>query len=135
MTSETLESVLKRLNQIEKRIEKLEGVDASLPVSKSEVKEVEKRPLSQPTPSQQRIKSTEKANPGYYEVNLEEDDIDVRLTTTDRVGVHEYTYNNKGSANLIIDLEHRDQLLDWSIKKTADNRKKISSSNLYQTIK
>ena len=30
-------------------------------------------------------KETEKAKPGYYEVKLEEHDIDVRLTTTERV--------------------------------------------------
>ncbi len=66
------------------------------------------------------IKSTEKANPGYYEVHLEEDNIDVRLTSTDRVGIHEYSINNKGAVNLIIDLEHRDQLLDWSIKKISN---------------
>jgi len=65
-------------------------------------------------------KSTEKASPGYYQVKLEEDDIDVRLTTTDRVGFHEYTFNNKGAVNLIIDLEHRDQLLDWNINKISD---------------
>ena len=66
-------------------------------------------------------KSNEKVRPGYYEVKLEEDNIVARLTATERVGIHEYTFNNKGSVNFIIDLEHRDQLLDWDLKKISEN--------------
>ena len=61
-------------------------------------------------------KKTEKASPGYYEVNLSEHDIDVRLTTTQRVGIHEYSFNKKGASNVVLDLTHRDALLDYSIE-------------------
>lgn len=56
-------------------------------------------------------KESEKANPGYYEVTLEKNNIDVRLTTTTRVGIHEYTFNESGKSNVILDLTHRDRLL------------------------
>ncbi len=68
-------------------------------------------------------KETEKASPGYYEVKLEGHDIDVRLTATERVGVHEYIFNKKDTSNIIIDLKHRDKLLDFSLK--AINSKEI----------
>ena len=61
-------------------------------------------------------KKTEKASPGYYEVNLAEHDIDVRLTTTQRVGIHEYSFNEKGASNVVLDVTHRDELLDYSIE-------------------
>ncbi|MBF4984043.1 glycoside hydrolase family 92 protein, partial [Nonlabens mediterrranea] len=34
----------------------------------------------------------EKASPGYYEVHLDDTDIDVRLTVTERAGMHEYRF-------------------------------------------
>lgn len=65
-------------------------------------------------------KETEKANPGYYEVKLEEHDIDVRLTTTERVGIHEYTFNKSGQTNIILDLLHRDKAIKHDVKKVND---------------
>lgn len=66
-------------------------------------------------------KDSEQASPGYYQVYLEENNIDVRLTTTARVGIHEYTFGHKEVSNLIIDLEHRDPLLTWSLKQLSKN--------------
>ena len=66
-------------------------------------------------------KATEKASPGFYQVNLEEYDIDIRLTATTRVGIHEYTFNRGGNSNLILDLFHRDQLLKDSIHFVGNN--------------
>jgi predicted alpha-1,2-mannosidase len=87
-------------------------------------------------------KNSESAEPGYYEVKLDEHDIDVRLTATTRVGVHEYTFNNGGISNIILDLEHRDELLDASIEFTKKGHiigNRISKSwaseqHLYFTI-
>ena len=64
---------------------------------------------------------TEKANAGYYKVHLNDDDIDVELTTTTRVGFHKYTFNKAGKMNVILDLLHRDKLLDGKIK-IIDNK-------------
>jgi predicted alpha-1,2-mannosidase len=58
----------------------------------------------------------EKANAGYYSVHLDDDDIDVELTTTTRVGMHKYTFNKSGKMNIILDLLHRDKLLEGNIK-------------------
>jgi predicted alpha-1,2-mannosidase len=63
----------------------------------------------------------EKANAGYYSVHLDDDDIDVELTTTKRVGFHKYTFNKAGKINVILDLLHRDKLLDGKIK-IVDNK-------------
>ena len=57
----------------------------------------------------------EKATAGFYAVKLDKHDIDVRLTTSSRVGLHEYTFNNSGKANIILDLNHRDKLLEGEV--------------------
>jgi predicted alpha-1,2-mannosidase len=64
--------------------------------------------------------SNEKASAGYYQVLLEKDNINVQLTTTTRVGLHEYTFNKAGDANIILDLNHRDKLLDGIVKIVDD---------------
>ncbi|MGB0887164.1 MAG: GH92 family glycosyl hydrolase [Vicingaceae bacterium] len=66
-------------------------------------------------------KKTEKAKPGYYEVNLAEHDIDVRLTATERVGIHEYTFNKADMSNIILDLLHRDKVLSCDLKMVNDS--------------
>ena len=60
--------------------------------------------------------TNEKASAGFYSVKLDKHNIDVRLTTSTRVGFHEYTFNKKGQANIILDLSHRDKLLEGEIK-------------------
>lgn len=60
--------------------------------------------------------ANEKASAGFYAVKLEDDNIDVRLTTSTRVGFHEYTFNNSGQANIVLDLEHRDKLLEGRVR-------------------
>lgn len=63
----------------------------------------------------------EKAAAGFYAVKLDKHNIDVRLTSSTRVGFHEYTFNNAGNANIILDLNHRDKLLEGGIK-IIDNK-------------
>ncbi len=48
----------------------------------------------------------ETASPGYYQVYLDDYDINVALTTTKRAGFHKYTYPEDGKATLLIDLTH-----------------------------
>ncbi|MDG1333485.1 MAG: GH92 family glycosyl hydrolase [Crocinitomicaceae bacterium] len=55
----------------------------------------------------------EHARPGYYDVKLIDEDINVRLTVGDRSGLHEYTFNDPdGKRFILIDLDHRDKVLD-----------------------
>ena len=58
---------------------------------------------------------TEVSSPGYYKVHLDSTNIDVELTVTARAGMHKYTYPTSENQNLILDLEHRDKLLDYGI--------------------
>ena len=60
--------------------------------------------------------ANEKATAGFYSVKLDKHNIDVRLTTTKRVGYHEYKFNNAGTANIILDLNHRDKLLQGEVR-------------------
>ena len=62
----------------------------------------------------------EKVSAGYYQVLLEKDNINVQLTTTTRVGLHEYTFSKAGDANIILDLNHRDKLVDGLVKVVDD---------------
>ena len=58
----------------------------------------------------------EKSTAGAYSVKLEDDNIDVELTATTRVGLHKYTFNKDGDASIILDLLHRDKMLEGFIK-------------------
>jgi len=64
--------------------------------------------------------ANEKASAGFYSVKLDKHNIDVRLTTSTRVGFHEYTFNKAGQANIILDLRHRDKLLEGRVKIIDD---------------
>ena len=57
-------------------------------------------------------KSTEIAKVGYYSVVLEKPNVKVELTATARVGFHRYTFPKTKEANIIIDLQHRDDVLE-----------------------
>jgi len=48
--------------------------------------------------------STEKAEPAYYTVMLDDYGIQAELTATTRVGVHRYTFPKAGPAHIILDL-------------------------------
>lgn len=57
----------------------------------------------------------EVARPGFYSVKLD-NQIDVRLVTSERCGIHEYTFNSPDEEkHILIDLNHRDKLLDAAI--------------------
>jgi predicted alpha-1,2-mannosidase len=64
----------------------------------------------------------EVASPGYYKVDLIKEKIQVRLTAGDHSGMHEYTFKNKkGKKYILIDLNHRDQLLECAVSETNKN--------------
>jgi len=58
----------------------------------------------------------ETASAGYYSVILDDDGIKAELTTTTRVGLHQYTFPKKGQANIILDLNHRDKLIMGEVR-------------------
>lgn len=63
----------------------------------------------------------EKASPGFYSVKLDDDDVFVELTATARAGLHRYTYPATDEANIILDLTHRDEVLDSGLRITGPN--------------
>jgi putative alpha-1,2-mannosidase len=66
-------------------------------------------------------KKNEVATPGYYKTHLDKYNIDAELTATTRVGVHRYTFPKTSEANIIIDLQHRDEVLDSWIEVVNDH--------------
>lgn len=48
----------------------------------------------------------ELAYPGYYSVDLPDEGIKVELTSTERVGVHRYTFSDETSPGIILDVTH-----------------------------
>ena len=59
---------------------------------------------------------SEAAHAGFYTVLLEDEKINVALTTTTRVGIHEYSFQKNGLSSIILDLKHRDKLLADTIR-------------------
>ena len=59
--------------------------------------------------------SKESADAGYYSVMLDDHQIQAELTTTARCGIHRYTYPKGQTKKLIIDLDHRDKLIDTDL--------------------
>ena len=47
---------------------------------------------------------TEKASPGYYKVHLDDYNVEVELTATERAGFHKYVFPKSDSAHIILDL-------------------------------
>ncbi len=58
----------------------------------------------------------EKASAGFYSVKLDDDNIAAELTATTRVGFHRYKFSGSTNNNLILDLQHRDEVIESSLK-------------------
>ncbi|AZQ42774.1 GH92 family glycosyl hydrolase [Nonlabens ponticola] len=58
----------------------------------------------------------ENASPGFYEVHLDDTNIDVALTVSRRSGMHRYQFPDSTNQFVILDLEHRDQLLEHDVQ-------------------
>ncbi|WKD87023.1 hypothetical protein KCTC32516_02403 [Polaribacter huanghezhanensis] len=62
------------------------------------------------------------AEPGYYKVYLDDTNIEVELTVKERSGIHKYQFAEGSKQVIILDLEHRDEVLDSKLtinSKTA----------------
>ncbi len=55
------------------------------------------------------------AEPGYYAVHLDSTEIDVELTVSKRSGIHHYSFPKKSRQIVILDLEHRDEVLSSKV--------------------
>jgi predicted alpha-1,2-mannosidase len=73
----------------------------------------------------------ETAYAGYYNVKLDKSNINVELTADIHSGFHRYTFTKHQPKKIIIDLEHRDHLLDSDLFFLNDSTlvgKRISSA-------
>lgn len=61
----------------------------------------------------------EKAKPGFYQVLLDDYQIDVQLTASTRVGFHQYTFPKSDAAHIILDL--KESVLDEIIHELKIN--------------
>jgi len=61
-------------------------------------------------------KTTEGATPGYYKVILSKNSIKAELTVTARAGFHLYTFPETKKASIVVDLKHRDKVLESGLK-------------------
>ncbi|MGB4329153.1 MAG: GH92 family glycosyl hydrolase [Tenuifilum sp.] len=66
-------------------------------------------------------KKNEQAKAGYYSVFLDKYKVKTELTTTARVGFHRYTYTKPNEPAMVIDLSHRDKVLEAWFKVTGKN--------------
>jgi predicted alpha-1,2-mannosidase len=62
----------------------------------------------------------EVAEPGLYKVHLDDTNIDVALTVSKRSGMHKYQFPANKNQVVILDLLHRDKVLDAKINKISD---------------
>lgn len=62
----------------------------------------------------------EVAEPGFYKVHLDDTNIDVALTVSKRSGMHKYQFPANKNQVVILDLLHRDKVLDAKINKISD---------------
>ncbi|MEJ7610519.1 MAG: GH92 family glycosyl hydrolase [Ferruginibacter sp.] len=65
--------------------------------------------------------ANEKASAGYYSVLLDKGNIQTEFTATERVGFHHYTFSNANDNTIILDLKHRDEVLESSLKMEDDH--------------
>ena len=65
-------------------------------------------------------KKDEMASPGYYRTTLKDYGVDVELTATARAGLHRYQFPAGKPARVVVDLEHRDEVIDSSLEFIGD---------------
>jgi len=63
----------------------------------------------------------EKAAAGYYSVVLDDYNIKVELTSTPRVGWHRYHFPKTSDAHVILDLTHRDKVMESNVEVVGNN--------------
>lgn len=65
-------------------------------------------------------KKNEKASPGYYSTFLDKYQIKAEVTASQRAGLYKFTYPQSKTANIIIDLKHRDKVLESWVEIVND---------------
>ena len=72
--------------------------------------------------------SNESAHPGYYQVFLKDFGVNAELTATTRTGFHRYTFPERKTAHILIDLNHSMNKNSWSTQ-VINSQIRIIDSN------
>lgn len=94
-----------------------------MPVDQREVRDMQFGPSMREAYKHHFQHKNEAAQAGYYRVMLDDNGLPctiVELTADRRVAYHRYTYTQDKGNCFVIDLRHRDVLLDGSISLTSD---------------
>lgn len=67
------------------------------------------------------VKGSQVAHAGYYRCALDRSGVEVELTASDRVGHHRWTLESKDTLQLIVDLDHRDELINYGMYPLDDS--------------
>lgn len=70
----------------------------------------------------------ERAEPGYYAVRLQDNEVDVELTASERVGLHRYRFRKDATAKVILDL--RSSIYDYGSKNLWSRLRVVDATTL-----
>lgn len=79
-------------------------------------------------------KKNEKASPGYYQVYLDNYKVKVELTSSERVGMHKYSYDDPSQRNVMLNLAHILQS-NWGHSVVDNSAFEIRDSSIIGTLK
>jgi predicted alpha-1,2-mannosidase len=68
------------------------------------------------------IKNSEFAKPGYYKVEITNPSVSAEFTVTERSGMHRYTFRGNSKPRLVLDLLHRDKVLNTQLFRISPTR-------------
>ncbi|MCH1575204.1 MAG: GH92 family glycosyl hydrolase [Flavobacteriales bacterium] len=67
------------------------------------------------------VQGSQVAHAGYYRCALDRSKVSVELTASDRVGHHRWTLEDRDTLQLIVDLAHRDELVNYGMYPLDDS--------------
>lgn len=70
----------------------------------------------------------ERAEPGYYAVRLQDNEVDVELTASERVGLHRYRFRKDATAKVVLDL--RSSIYDYGSKNLWSRLRVVDATTL-----
>ena len=67
------------------------------------------------------VQGSQEAHAGYYRCALERSGVEVELTASERVGHHRWTLSSRDTLQLVVDLAHRDDLINYGMYPLDDS--------------